>query len=64
MKTLKFKFFLLAGRPFFGHFAALIGILGTFLVNLFRLTFPTFIAVVYHDHLAAIVTIIWLFVFW
>lgn len=50
----------------------LIGLLGTFLVNLARLTLivillaysrPLF-AVVYHDYLAAIVTIIWLFLFW
>lgn len=49
-----------------------IGLLGTFLVNLFRLTVialllayarPLF-AVVYHDYLAAIVTILWLFFFW
>jgi len=50
----------------------LIGLLGTFIVNLLRLTLivillaysrPLF-AVVYHDYLAAIVTIIWLFFFW
>lgn len=50
----------------------LIGLLGTFLVNLARLTFivillaysrPLF-AVVYHDYLAAIITILWLFGFW
>ena len=50
----------------------LIGLLGTFLVNLLRLVFivlllaysrPLF-AVVYHDYLAAIVTILWLFGFW
>ncbi|OGV89163.1 hypothetical protein A2Z41_02395 [Microgenomates group bacterium RBG_19FT_COMBO_39_10] len=50
----------------------LIGLLGTFLVNLLRLVFvvlllaysrPLF-AVVYHDYLAAIMTILWLFVFW
>lgn len=50
----------------------LIGLLGTFLVNLFRLTViilllayarPLF-AVVYHDYLAAIITILWLFAFW
>lgn len=49
-----------------------IGLLGTFLVNLLRLTLivlllayarPLF-AVVYHDYLAAIVTITWLFFFW
>lgn len=52
--------------------AVLIGLLGTFFVNLFRLVLivillaysrPLF-AVVYHDYLAAIVTIIWLFGFW
>ena len=50
----------------------LIGLLGTFLVNLLRLTLIVvilaysrpFFAVVYHDYLAAIVTILWLFVFW
>ena len=50
----------------------LIGLLGTFLVNLGRLTLIVIIlaysrplfAVVYHDYLAAIVTIIWLFGFW
>ena len=50
----------------------LIGLLGTFLVNLLRLALivlllaysrPLF-AVVYHDYLAAIVTILWLFGFW
>lgn len=50
----------------------LIGLLGTFLVNLLRLTLIVIIlaysrplfAVVYHDYLAAIVTILWLFGFW
>lgn len=50
----------------------LIGLLGTFLVNMARLTLIVIIlaysrplfAVVYHDYLAAIVTIIWLFAFW
>ncbi len=50
----------------------LIGLLGTFLVNLARLTLIVIIlaysrplfAVVYHDYLAAIVTILWLFAFW
>lgn len=50
----------------------LIGLLGTFLINLLRLVFivlllaysrPLF-AVVYHDYLAAIITILWLFAFW
>lgn len=52
--------------------AVAIGLLGTFLVNLFRLTAivlllaytrPLF-TIVYHDYLAAIVTIAWLFLFW
>lgn len=50
----------------------LIGLLGTFLINLLRLALivlllaysrPLFV-VVYHDYLAAIVTILWLFGFW
>lgn len=52
--------------------AVLIGFLGTFLVNLTRLVFVTLLlayarplfAIVYHDYLAAIVTILWLFGFW
>jgi exosortase/archaeosortase family protein len=52
--------------------AITIGLLGTFLVNLLRLTIITLLlaysrplyAIVYHDYLSAIVTIIWLFVFW
>lgn len=52
--------------------AILIGFLGTFLVNLLRLAFivvllavsrPLF-AVVFHDYLAAIITVVWLFGFW
>jgi len=52
--------------------AFLIGTLGTFLINIGRIAFtvvllvisrPLF-AVVFHDYLAAIVTIIWLFFFW
>lgn len=52
--------------------AVLIGLLGTFLINLGRMAVivvilavsrPLF-AVVFHDYLAAIVTIIWLFIFW
>lgn len=52
--------------------AFLIGILGTFLINLLRIAFtiillvvsrPLF-AVVFHDYLAAIMTIVWLVVFW
>jgi len=50
----------------------LIGLLGTFLINMARLTLIVIIlaysrplfAVVYHDYLAAIVTILWLFGFW
>lgn len=50
----------------------LIGLLGTFLVNLLRMVLIVIIlavsrplfAVVFHDYLAAIATIIWLFVFW
>jgi len=50
----------------------LIGLLGTFLVNMARLALIVIIlaysrplfAVVYHDYLAAIVTILWLFGFW
>lgn len=49
-----------------------IGVLGTFLVNLFRLTFIVLLYnfatpiyfYVYHDYLAAIVTVIWLCFFW
>jgi len=50
----------------------LIGILGTFLINLLRIALtvvllvvsrPLF-AVVFHDYLAAIMTIIWLVIFW
>ena len=52
--------------------AVMIGLLGTFLVNLFRMAFIVIIlaysrplfAVVFHDYLAAIVTILWLFAFW
>jgi len=52
--------------------AVLIGLLGTFFVNLGRLVLivlflaysrPLF-AVVYHDYLAAVVTILWLLAFW
>jgi len=50
----------------------IIGLLGTFLVNLSRMTLTVVIlavsqplfAVVFHDYLAAIITIIWLFAFW
>ena len=49
-----------------------IGILGTFWVNIFRMIFTIILAVhlpavfriVFHDYLAAIVTVIWLFIFW
>ena len=49
-----------------------IGLLGTFLVNLLRLTSIVILyelsrpiyAITYHDYLAAIVTTIWLFYFW
>lgn len=52
--------------------AVAIGILGTFLINLLRLTIIVIIfaylrpiyTFVYHDYLAAIVTVIWLFFFW
>lgn len=52
--------------------AITIGLLGTFLVNLLRLTIIILLlayakpiyAYVYHDYLAAIVTILWLFLFW
>jgi exosortase/archaeosortase family protein len=65
---------LAAGRyTFFSKLeAVLIGLLGTFLINLLRISFtvvllvwarPLF-AVVFHDYLAAIMTVIWLVVFW
>mgnify|MGYP001139749580 CR=1 FL=1 len=52
--------------------AFLIGILGTFLINLLRITFTVVLlvvskplyAIVFHDYLAAIMTVIWLVVFW
>ena len=52
--------------------AFLIGIMGTFLINLLRVTFTVVLLVVsrplyvivFHDYLAAITTIIWLFFFW
>ena len=51
---------------------AIIGILGTFLMNILRICavvllgayFPSVFVVVFHDYLAAILTIIWLFFFW
>ena len=72
-------FFLSLLVGFQGHFtkvskleALAIGFLGTFIINLFRMAFiiillaisqPLF-AVVFHDYLAAIMTIVWLFGFW
>lgn len=52
--------------------AFLIGLLGTFLINLLRIVLTVILlvvsrplfAVVFHDYLAAIITIIWLVVFW
>jgi exosortase/archaeosortase family protein len=49
-----------------------IGVLGTFWVNILRMVFtivlavhlPAVFRIVFHDYLAAIVTIIWLFFFW
>ena len=50
----------------------MIGLLGTFLVNLLRIVFTVILlvvsrplfAMVFHDYLAAIMTIIWLVIFW
>lgn len=52
--------------------AFLIGILGTFLINLLRIAFTVVLlvvsrslfAVVFHDYLAAVTTVIWLVIFW
>lgn len=52
--------------------AFLIGLLGTFLINLFRITFTVLLlaffrslfAIVFHDYLAAVMTIAWLIAFW
>lgn len=52
--------------------ALLIGILGTFWLNILRMTFTVLLAVhaapifriVFHDYLAAGTTVAWLFVFW
>jgi len=52
--------------------AILIGILGTFLVNLLRIAFTVVLlvvsralfAIVFHDYLAALMTVMWLIVFW
>ena len=49
-----------------------IGILGTFLVNVFRIAFTAILAayfgklfaIVFHDYFATLVTLLWLFVFW
>jgi len=50
----------------------MIGILGTFLINIFRITFTSLLAaywgrlfaIVFHDYFATFITLIWLFVFW
>lgn len=50
----------------------LIGLLGTFLINILRMTLTVILlavskplfAVVFHDYLAALMTIIWLIFFW
>ena len=52
--------------------ALAIGILGTFWINIIRMVFISLLAVhlpplfriVFHDYLAALITIVWLFVFW
>lgn len=52
--------------------ALIIGLLGTFLVNLFRITIVTLIAfyfgqsvaIIFHDYGSTLVVIAWLFVFW
>ncbi len=52
--------------------AVTIGLLGTFLINVLRIMavsllgayLPSVFAVVFHDYLAAIITIFWLFFFW
>lgn len=49
-----------------------LGILGTFWINIIRMVFTSLLAVhvpavfriVFHDYLAALVTIVWLFFFW
>lgn len=49
-----------------------IGIMGTFILNIARITivsllgayFPPLFAILFHDYLAAVITIIWLFCFW
>lgn len=52
--------------------AIVIGLTGTFLINLLRMTFtivllvisrPLFV-LVFHDYVAAIVTVCWLFIYW
>lgn len=50
----------------------LIGLIGTFLINIFRMVFitvglyyvDTIFALLIHDYFAAFVTIVWLFFFW
>lgn len=50
----------------------LIGVLGTFWINILRMIFTVMLAIhlqpvfriVFHDYLAAIVTVLWLFFFW
>ena len=52
--------------------AMLIGLLGTFLMNLLRMTLTVVIlavsrplfAVVFHDYLAAFMTVLWLMLYW
>lgn len=52
--------------------AFIIGVLGTFLINLLRISFTVVLlvvsrplyAIVFHDYLAAIMTVVWLIIFW
>lgn len=52
--------------------AITIALLGTFIINLLRLTFIVILftisrpiyAILYHDYLAAIITVVWLIFFW
>jgi len=52
--------------------AATIGILGTFWINILRITFisilggyfPSVFAIVFHDYFATLITAAWLFFFW
>ena len=49
-----------------------IGVVGTFLINIFRITFTALLAaywgrlfaIIFHDYFATFVTLVWLFVFW